>query len=82
MDQVVPDGEILKQARGLARKIASKGQVAVRSALRAVIEGLHQGQDEGLALESQLFGALCETADMKEGIKAFLEKRHPKFEDR
>ncbi|MEE9232847.1 MAG: enoyl-CoA hydratase-related protein [Nitrospirales bacterium] len=82
VDQVVPDGEVLKQARGLARKIASKGQIAVRAALKAVMEGQRVPLEEGLALESKLFGSLCESADMKEGIKAFLEKRQPKFEDR
>lgn len=82
VDQVVPDAEVLKTARGLARKIASKGQVAVRAALRVVLEGRGRSLDEGLALESKLFGSLCETADMKEGLKAFMEKRQPKFEDR
>ena len=82
VDQVVPDGDVLKQARGLARKIASKGQVAVRGAIKAVIEGRSQSLKSGLELESKLFGSLCETADMKEGIKAFLEKRQPKFKDR
>jgi enoyl-CoA hydratase/carnithine racemase len=82
VDQVVPDAEVMKQARGLARKIASKGQVAVRAALEAVLEGRSKSLKEGLSLESKLFGSLCETADMKEGLKAFLEKRQPRFEDR
>lgn len=94
VDQVVPDAEVLKTARGLARKIASKGQVAVRAALRALLDGQHRsasssasgglggGWEEGLALEAKLFGSLCETADMKEGLRAFMEKRQPKFEDR
>lgn len=81
VDQVVPDAEVLKTTRGLARKIASKGQVAVRAALRAVLEGRGRSLDEGLALEAKLFGSLCETADMKEGLRAFMEKRQPKFED-
>jgi len=37
--------------------------------------------DEGLKLEAGLFGKICETGDMKEGVKAFLEKRQPKFSD-
>ena len=81
VDQVVPDAEVLKQARGLARTIASKGQVAVRSALRAVLEGASTSIRDGLDLENKLFGALAETSDMKEGIKAFIEKRQPRFED-
>lgn len=82
VDQVVPDTEVLKQAQGLARKIASKGGLAVRAALRAVSEGQHMLLQEGLALESKLFGELCETEDMKEGLKAFMEKRQPQFKNR
>ena len=82
VDQVVPEGEVLKQAKGLAKKIASKGQVAVRAILKAVTEGQRLPLKEGLALESNLFGAVCDSADMKEGVRAFLEKRQPKFDDR
>ena len=82
VDQVVPDAEVLKQARGLARTIAAKGQVAVRAALRAVREGLLLPVREGLDLENKLFGSLAETEDMKEGVKAFIEKRQPQFKDR
>jgi enoyl-CoA hydratase len=82
VDQVVPEGDVLKQARGLAKKIASKGQVAVRAALKAVTEGQRLPLKEGLSLESNLFGTVCDSADMKEGIRAFLEKRQPRFEDR
>ncbi len=82
VNRVVPDGEVLKQAQGLAKKIASKGQVAVRAALRAITEGTARPLEEGLRLESSLFGELCETHDKQEGLKAFLEKRQPRFEDR
>jgi enoyl-CoA hydratase/carnithine racemase len=81
-DRVIPDADLLRQAQGLAKKIAGKGQVAVRAALRAVHEGSEQSLSEGLALESELFGRLCETEDMREGLAAFLEKRQPKFKDR
>jgi enoyl-CoA hydratase len=81
VNKVVPEGEVLKQALGLAKKITSKGGKALSAALRAVQEGFSKPIEEGLALESRLFGTLCETADMKEGISAFLEKRQPKFKD-
>jgi len=81
-DRVIPDADLLRQAQGLAKKIAGKGQVAVRAALRAVQEGSERSFSEGLALESELFGRLCETEDMREGLAAFLEKRQPKFKDR
>jgi enoyl-CoA hydratase/carnithine racemase len=82
VNKVVPEGEVLKQAVGLAKKIASKGGAAIAAALRAVQEGYEKPIAEGLALESKLFGALCQTEDMKEGVSAFLEKRQPKFKDK
>lgn len=82
VNKVVPDSEVLKQAQGLAKKIASKGQVAVRLALEAIQKGLQMPLADGLALESRLFGQVCETQDMKEGLSAFMQKRQPKFQDR
>ena len=82
ISQVVPADDLLRQAQGLARKIAAKGQVAVRAALRAIHPGVALGLREGLALEASLFGTLCDTEDKKEGLAAFLEKRQPRFKDR
>jgi len=82
VNQVVPQDQVLKAAKDLARKIASKGHVAVRVALHAIEEGLEQRLDEGLANEAKAFGTVADTEDCKEGIKAFLEKRQPQFKDR
>jgi enoyl-CoA hydratase/carnithine racemase len=82
LNKVVADGEVLKQAQGLAKKIASKGQVAIRLALEAIREGYQKSLEEGLALESRLFGQICTTQDMKEGLRAFIEKRQPRFQDK
>ena len=82
LSQVVPPEDLLRQAQGLARKIVSKGQLAVRSALRAIHEGAELGLREGLDLEARLFGELCDSEDKKEGTSAFLEKRQPRFQDR
>lgn len=82
VDRVVPDGELLRQALGLAKKIALKSAPAVRYALEALREGSSKSLEEGLALEAQLFGKAAETEDMREGVRAFLEKREPKFQDR
>jgi enoyl-CoA hydratase/carnithine racemase len=82
VNKVVPEGEVLKQAQGLAKKIASKGQAAVRAAMTAIGHGLASPLAAGLQKEAELFGGLCETADMNEGVKAFLEKRHPKWVDK
>jgi enoyl-CoA hydratase/carnithine racemase len=82
VNKVVPDAEVVKQAQGLAKKIAGKSAVGVRAALRAVREGALKPLAEGQALESALFGQVCESADKKEGLIAFLEKRQPRFQDR
>lgn len=82
VNKTVPEEELMKQALGLAKKIASKSRPAVQRILRLAREGAALPLEQGLKLESDLFGELCETHDMKEGLTAFLEKRHAKFEDR
>jgi enoyl-CoA hydratase/carnithine racemase len=82
VNKVVPDGEVVKQAQGLAKKIAGKSAVAVKAALHAIREGIGRPLADGQALESALFGTVCESADKREGVSAFLEKRQPKFLDR
>lgn len=82
VNQVVPDADLMKQARALAKTIASRGQVAVRTGLDVVRQSASLSLKDGLAVESERFGDLCATDDMKEGIHAFLEKRPPKFQGR
>jgi 3-hydroxyacyl-CoA dehydrogenase len=83
VNRVVPEAEVLKQAQGLAKKIASKGKVALAHAMQAISHAGRGGDfSDGLSLEAHLFGKLCDTADKKEGITAFLSKRLPKFVDR
>lgn len=81
VNRVVPLADLLKQAQVLAGMITAKGRLAIQSALRAIRTSLDSPLAEGLARESELFGELCESADEKEGITAFLEKRPPKFTD-
>ncbi len=81
VNRVVPATDVVKEATAVAAKIALKGRHAVQAALRAIRTGLDSPMAEGLAREAELFGALCETADKKEGVQAFLEKRPPKFRD-
>ncbi len=81
-NKVVPEGEVLKQATGMAKKISAKGGKAIAAALIAIEEGMHEPLSIGLGREAQLFGEICQTEDMKEGLSAFLEKRQPKFQDR
>ncbi len=82
VNRVVPEAEVMKQATGLAKKIASKSRPAIERILKATREGSEQPLEQGLKLESELFGEICQTQDMKEGLTAFIEKRQPKFQDR
>ena len=80
--QVVPQDQVLKAAKDLARKLASKAGVAVRESLRAIEDGLNLPLEEGLAREADAFGRIAATEDSREGVSAFLEKRQPQFKDR
>lgn len=79
---VVPQDQALKAAKDLARKIAGKGGVAIAQALLAIEEGMDLPLDQGLAKEAQAFVKVSESADSREGVRAFLEKRQPQFADR
>jgi len=82
VNKVVPAGAILKEARGLARKIVSKSTFPIAATLRAVTQGLEVSIEEGLVIEGEQFVGLADTEDIREGISAFLEKRQPEFKDR
>jgi enoyl-CoA hydratase len=79
VNQVVPQQELMTAAEKLAQKIAALAPLAIKFALEAVNHGLQMSQAEGQFLEATLFALCCSTADMKEGTRAFLEKRAPKF---
>jgi enoyl-CoA hydratase len=79
VNQVVPAKDLMAAAETLARKIMANGPLAVKLAMEAVNHGMEMTQEEGEFLEATLFGLCCTTADMKEGTRAFLEKRPAKF---
>jgi enoyl-CoA hydratase len=76
---VVPRAELLDRSKELLRKVTRNGPVAVRMALESVYHALDAATSDALDYESSLFGLLASTADMKEGMDAFLQKRKPSF---
>ncbi|HUR83113.1 MAG TPA: enoyl-CoA hydratase-related protein [Thermoanaerobaculia bacterium] len=79
VNKVVPAEELMDAAETMARTIATRGPLAVRAAIEAVMSGSEMPFDEGQTLEATLFGLLASTEDMKEGMGAFLEKRAANF---
>jgi enoyl-CoA hydratase len=79
---VVPRADLLARAKELLRKITRNGPVAVRLALESIYGALDADTSTALAREAALFGLLASTADMREGMAAFLEKRKPHFTGR
>jgi len=79
VNKVVPHEELMSAATELAKKIMSRSPVAVRAAIEAINVGSEMPFEEGQFLEATLFGLLCATEDMKEGMAAFIEKRPANF---
>jgi enoyl-CoA hydratase len=82
VNKVVPADQLMSAAEEMARKIMSRGPLAVAAAIEAVMSGSEMPFDEGQFLEATLFGLLASSEDMKEGMGAFLEKRPPTFKRR
>ncbi|HUF18510.1 MAG TPA: enoyl-CoA hydratase-related protein [Thermoanaerobaculia bacterium] len=82
VNRVVPAEDLMSAAEELANKVMSRSPVAVRAAIEAVNHGVEMTFEEGQFLEATLFGLLCASEDMKEGMNAFLEKRPANFQGR
>lgn len=82
VNEVVPGAQLTEKGLEMARVIIAKPPVAVRVAKQAVQRGLDLDLANGCVLETSLFAFAFGTADRKEGMTAFLEKRAAKFEGR
>ena len=80
VNRVVPAGDLLAEAKKLAQTLASKAPIAVRYILDAVHQGTATSFASGEFLESSLFGAIAASDDMREGTRAFLEKRKAEWQ--
>jgi hypothetical protein len=79
INKVINFKEVETEAFSLAENISRLAPLAIRACLKAVAEGLHLPLEEGLKIESELFAQIFSSADMREGTRAFLEKRKPVF---
>ncbi|MFI5235632.1 MAG: enoyl-CoA hydratase-related protein [Gemmatimonadales bacterium] len=79
VSKVVPPEQLLAEAETMLRGILGQGPLAVRLCLEAIDAGMEMSLDEALLLEANHFGLVSGTADMKEGMAAFLAKRPPVF---
>jgi len=79
VNHVFPQADLIPACEKIAQAILGKGALAIRYALDAAVRGMESDLTQGLEREAGHFGLLAATADMHEGLKAFLEKRKPNF---
>jgi enoyl-CoA hydratase len=82
VNAVVPAADLLRVASEMLRKILANGPIAVAMSIDAVVRGVELPLEDALLLEADQFGLLASTDDMREGMRAFLEKRAPRFSGR
>ncbi|KGG80734.1 crotonase [Caloranaerobacter azorensis H53214] len=81
VNKVVKADELMNTAIELAKKIASKGQIAVKYSKIAINRGFETDIETGMEIERNLFSLCFATYDQKEGMTAFIEKRKPEFKN-
>ena len=82
INHVVPKGEHLTEAVKLAKKVAERAPIAVRLGKESVLAAFETSLEEGLDIERKNFFLLFATEDMREGMRAFIEKRKADFQGR
>ena len=82
VDEVVPHARLEPRTFELAERIGSRSALAVRLAKSAVRASARMPLNQGLRYEQSLFTLAMASEDKEEGVRAFLEKRDPKWKDR
>jgi len=82
VNEVVPDSDLMNYVIDIAKRIKAKGQMAVRFSKAAVNNGMQTDIDRAMTIESDIFALCFSTADQKEGMNAFIEKRTPHFTEK
>ncbi|MHC1585623.1 MAG: enoyl-CoA hydratase-related protein [Candidatus Syntropharchaeia archaeon] len=79
VDKVVPPEELENTVMEMAKKIMSKGPIAIKAALSAINRGMEMDLESGLSYETEMEILCFFTEDSREGLRAFIEKREPQF---
>ncbi|MBZ5700065.1 MAG: enoyl-CoA hydratase/isomerase family protein [Acidobacteriia bacterium] len=80
VNRIYEPAELLPAAEALAKKIIANAPLAVKFTMEAIGRGVEMPQEEGLFFEATLFGLCAATEDMREGTRAFIEKRPAQFQ--
>ena len=79
LEKVVPDGQVMDVAMEISKMISSRGPLGVAAAKKVLNKTRDLSLKNGLEVESDLWADLTTTEDMKEGARAFIEKREPEY---
>jgi enoyl-CoA hydratase len=82
VNRIVEPSAVLEESLAFAAEVAELAPLAIRACLQAVTRGIEMSVEDGLELEARLFSELFATEDVREGTRAFLEKRKPVFRGR
>jgi enoyl-CoA hydratase/carnithine racemase len=82
IERVVPPGQVIEASLELAAKIIGKGPLGIAAGKKVINRARDLSLHQGLELESDLWANLTTTEDMKEGARAFIEKRKPQYKGR
>jgi enoyl-CoA hydratase len=81
VNELVDDG-VVAAALALADRIVANGPLAVRESRRVVLASAHLGDDDAFAVSRQAMDRVAGSADLREGVAAFIEKRSPQWTGR